>query len=157
MDEESFAKMFETVEPQLRRSLVAWYGPIVGKEAAADALSWAWEHRHRLDGMGNIGGYLFRVGQSAAKRDIRWRRPIESTQHTDDAEHESSFEPRLDIAIAALSGQQRAAVLLVHGYGYSLRETADVLGVSLGTLRTHLNRGLDRLRHQLEVSDGVSS
>jgi RNA polymerase sigma-70 factor (ECF subfamily) len=72
-------------------------------------------------------------------------------------ERESSFEPRLDTAIAKLSGQQRAAVLLVHGYGYSFREAADVLGVSLGTLRTHLARGLDRLRHELEVSNGVSS
>jgi hypothetical protein len=39
MDEESFAVMFEAVEPRLRRALVAWYGPLVGKEAAADALS----------------------------------------------------------------------------------------------------------------------
>jgi DNA-directed RNA polymerase specialized sigma24 family protein len=32
-----------------------------------------------------------------------------------------------------------------------------VLGVSLGTLRTHLGRGLVRLRDELEVSNGVSS
>jgi RNA polymerase sigma factor (sigma-70 family) len=64
---------------------------------------------------------------------------------------------RLHTAIANLSGQQRVAVLLVHGYGYSFREAADVLGVSLGTLRTHLGRGLERLRHELEVSNGVSS
>jgi RNA polymerase sigma-70 factor (ECF subfamily) len=157
MDEESFASMFETVEPRLRRALVAWYGPGVGKDAAADALSWAWEHRDRLDGVGDIGGYLFRVGQSAAKRDIDWRRPIGSPKRAESAQRESSFEPRLDIAIAALSGQQRAAVLLVHGYGYSLREAAGVLGVSLGTLRTHLGRGMERLREELEVSDGVSS
>lgn len=157
MDEKSFAVMFEAVEPRLRRALVAWYGPLVGKEAAADALSWAWEHRHRLDGVGNIGGYLFRVGQSAAKREIEWRRPIESPKSAECGERESSYEPRLDAAMASLSGQQRAAVLMVHGYGYSLREAADVLGVSLGTLRTHLGRGLERLRHELEVSNGVSS
>ena len=156
MDEESFAEMFETVEPRLRRALVAWYGPIVGREAAADALSWAWEHRQRLDEVGNIGGYLFRVGQSAAKREIQWRRPIDSAMRAECAERESSFEPRLDAALGSLSGQQRAAVLLLHGYGYSFREAADVLGVSLGTLRTHLGRGMERLREELEVSDGVS-
>ena len=158
MDEESFAVMFEAVEPRLRRALVAWYGPLVGKEAAADALSWAWEHRHRLDGVGNIGGYLFRVGQSAAKREkTESRRPIESPKRAECWERESSYEPRLDAAMASLSGQQRAAVLMVHGYGYSLREASDVLGVSLGTLRTHLGRGLERLRNELEVSNGVSS
>ena len=149
--------MFDTVESRLRRALVAWYGPVVGKEAAADALSWAWEHRDRLDRVGDVGGYLFRVGQSAAKRDMQWRRPIESPHSAPCSEHEPSFEPRLDTAIASLSGQQRAAVLLVHGYGYSLREAADVLGVSLGTLRTHLGRGLERLRDELEVPNGVSS
>jgi RNA polymerase sigma factor (sigma-70 family) len=157
MDEESFARMFETVEPRLRRALVAWYGPVVGKEAAADALSWAWEHRERLDGLGDVVGYLFRVGQTAAKRETQWRRPIESPQGATCSERDSSYEPRLEVAMANLSGQQRAAVLLVHGYGYSLREAADVLGVSLGTLRTHLGRGLERLREVLEVSNDVSS
>ncbi len=156
MDEGPFAAMFEQVEPRLRRALVAWYGPIVGREAAADALSWAWEHRDRLDGVGDIGGYLFRVGQSAAKRDMQWRQPNASPKCSDWSERESSFEPRLDAAMANLSSQQRAAVLLVHGYGYSFREAADVLGVSLATLRTHLGRGMERLRHDLEVSDGVS-
>jgi RNA polymerase sigma factor (sigma-70 family) len=155
MDEGSFAEMFEAVEPRLRRALVAWYGPVVGRDAAAEALSWAWEHRQQLDGVGNIGGYLFRVGQSAAKRDVQWRRPIQSTK-CECAEQDSSFEPRLDAAMANLSGQQRAAVLMVHGYGYSFREAADVLGVSLATLRTHVGRGMERLRSELEVSDGVS-
>jgi RNA polymerase sigma factor (sigma-70 family) len=157
MDEESFARMFETVEPRLRRALVAWYGPVVGKEAAADALSWAWEHRDRLDGVGDVGGYLFRVGQSAAKRDLQRRRPIGSPKRSECSERESSFEPRLDAAMANLSGQQRAAVLMVHGYGYSFRDAAEVLGVSLATLRTHLGRGMERLRHELEVSHGVSA
>lgn len=66
---------------------------------------------------------------------------------------DSRFEPELTTAIAELSPQQRAAVLLVHGYGYSFREAADVLGVSLGSLRTHVDRGLTRLRSRLEVSD----
>lgn len=119
-------------------------------------MSWAWEHRDRLDGVGDIGGYLFRVGQSAAKRASQWRRPIGSPQAAVCLEREQSFEPRLDTAIANLSGQQRAAVLMVHGYGYSFREAADVLGVSLGTLRMHVGRGMERLRHELEVADGVS-
>jgi DNA-directed RNA polymerase specialized sigma24 family protein len=156
MDEGSFAAMFEVVEPRLRRALVAWYGPVVGREAAADALSWAWEHRDRLDGVCDIGGYLFRVGQSAAKRESRCRRLFGSPPGAACVERDSSFEPRLDAAMANMSGQQRSAVLLVHGYGYSLREAADVLGVSLATLRTHLGRGMERLRHELEVSDGVS-
>jgi RNA polymerase sigma-70 factor (ECF subfamily) len=66
---------------------------------------------------------------------------------------DSPFEPELTTALASLSEQQRAAVLLVHGYGYSFRQAADVLNVSLSTVRTHADRGLARLRSQLEVHD----
>jgi RNA polymerase sigma factor (sigma-70 family) len=156
MDDTDFGALLGAVEAPLRRTLVAWYGPTLGRDATQAALAWAWEHRNRLDGMHNPAGYLFRVGQSHAKRELRRSRTDatgmpSSTTTTSDGD--SPFEPELTTAIAELSPQQRAAVLLVHGYGYSFREAADVLGVSLGSLRTHVDRGLTRLRSRLEVSD----
>jgi DNA-directed RNA polymerase specialized sigma24 family protein len=43
-----FDEFVETADPRLRRALVAAYGTSVGREAALDALSWAWEHWDRL-------------------------------------------------------------------------------------------------------------
>jgi DNA-directed RNA polymerase specialized sigma24 family protein len=37
---------------------------------------------------------------------------------------------------------QRSVVLLVHTFGYSLSETAALLGVAKGTAQTHIERGL---------------
>lgn len=154
MDESAFGEMFGAVEAPLRRTLVAWYGPTLGRDAAQHALEWAWTHRSRLDGMDNPAGYLFRVGQSHAKRELRRSRvPSSDLSRIAVVDGDSPFEPELTGALAALSEQQRAAVLLVHGYGYSLREAADVLNVSLSTLRTHADRGLARLRSHLEVHD----
>ncbi len=154
MDESAFGEMFGVVEAPLRRTLVAWYGPLLGRDAAQHALEWAWTHRDRLDGIDNRAGYLFRVGQSYAKRELRrLRAPARSLSPVTVVDGDSPFEPELTGALAALSEQQRAAVLLVHGYGYSLREAADVLSVSLSTLRTHADRGLARLRSHLEVRD----
>jgi hypothetical protein len=48
--------------------------------------------------------------------------------YRDELDHPSDFEPALPAALAQLSSRQRAAVLLVHGYGMSLRETATLLG-----------------------------
>ena len=154
MDESAFGEMFGVVEAPLRRTLVAWYGPTLGRDAAQHALEWAWAHRIRLDGIGNTAGYLFRVGQSHAKRELRRSRvPANSLLPVAAVDGDSPFEPELTTALATLSEQQRAAVLLVHGYGYSFREAADVLNVSLSTLRTHAERGLARLRSHLEVHD----
>ena len=129
------------VEAPLRRTLVAWYGATLGRDAAQHALERAWAYRSRLDGMDNPAGYLFRVGQSHAKRELRRSRvPASSLLPTTVVDGDSPFEPETT-ALATLSEQQRAAVLLVHGYGYSFREAADVLDVSLSTLRTALIAG----------------
>ncbi len=56
----------------VRRALVARYGIEVGAEAAAEAATWAVEHAERLAMMGNPAGYLYRVGQTAARRSVRW-------------------------------------------------------------------------------------
>jgi DNA-directed RNA polymerase specialized sigma24 family protein len=41
----------------------------------------------------------------------------------------------------------------VHGYGWTLEETSRLLGVGRSTVQKHVDRGLDRLRGALGVSD----
>jgi RNA polymerase sigma factor (sigma-70 family) len=152
-----FAAFVGMVEPRLRRALVAAYGAAAGRVAAADALAWAWQHWDRVQGMANPTGYLWRVGQTSARRGGRIRgREISSSVHVVDLESVDAgprLEPRLDGAMRALSDQQRAAVLLVHGYGLTLTETAETLGCGISTIRNHVDRALKRLRSALEVDD----
>lgn len=61
------------------------------------------------------------------------------------------FEPGLPAALAGLSDQQRMVVYLVHGLGWSLAEVAGLLEISKGTVQTHLERGMHRLRRELKV------
>ena len=63
------------------------------------------------------------------------------------------IEPKLPVALERLSVKQRTAVVLVHCFGWSLSEAADLTGVGKSTLQTHLDRGMARLRAELEVSD----
>lgn len=66
-------------------------------------------------------------------------------------ESEHIFEPGLPAALASLPERQRVAVVLVHGFGYTLREVADLTGVKITTVQNHLERGLRRLRERLGV------
>ena len=66
---------------------------------------------------------------------------------------EPLVEPGLRQALAALSGRQRTAVVLVHAFDWPIDEVAQLLGTSPNTARTHLKRGLDALRRTLEVTD----
>jgi DNA-directed RNA polymerase specialized sigma24 family protein len=137
-------------EPLLRRALVSAYGYEDGREAAAEALAYAWEHWARVREMPNAVGYLFRVARSSATRGRRWRRPVPLLALPPGNEHR--FEPGLPAALASLSERQRIAVVLVHGFGYTLREVADLTGIKITTVQNHLERGLRRLRDRLGVS-----
>lgn len=150
--EVAFDAFVARVEPRLRLALVATYGPVDGRDAARDALSWAWEHWPRVRAMSNPVGYLYRVGQSATRRYASRTPP--TALITEIARHEAEVTPELVPALARLSPQQRTVVVLVHAFGWTLRETASTLEISPSTVREHLDRALTRLRSELEVHDG---
>jgi DNA-directed RNA polymerase specialized sigma24 family protein len=147
-DGRSFEEFVTDAEPQLRRALVAAYGFEEGRDAAAEALAYAWEHWVRLRDMANLPGYLFRVAQSKRRR----KRPPVLFDTSGWADH--LCEPGLPDALASLSHCQRVAVVLVYGYGYTLREVSELTGVRKTTVQTHAERGLARLRVKLGVTDG---
>jgi len=144
---EWFVGFAAQAEPKLRRALVAALGQHLGAEATSIALAYAWEHRSRVAAMENPTGYLYRVGRTRADR-----RPKEPRFLPVPVEHEHRIEPGLPAALAALSEQQRSAVMMVHADGWSRREAAEALEISVSALDTHLARGLAKLRTELGVA-----
>lgn len=55
----------------------------------------------------------------------------------------------LDRAQANLSPQQRAALVLSYHHGYSADQCAELMGLSPGTVRSHLARALAALRREM--------
>ena len=150
----TFASFFEQAEPRLRTALSGAFGAEVGRDAAADALAWAWQHRDRLHDLDNPIGYLYRVGRSCALRDVR-RREVPSPRSddgTDEGREDPDPELTLLAMVAELPEHQRVAVWMVHGLGYRHAEVGALLGCATPTVATHVRRGLSRLRQQLEVS-----
>ena len=62
----------------------------------------------------------------------------------------------LERALAQLPARQRAVVVLRIVDDLSERDVASVLGCSAGTVKSHLSRGLARLRDAL-ASEGMSN
>ena len=96
-------------------------------------------------GFENLPGYLYRVGQSRT----RWRKPPVTFAPVVDYDDPMVLEPGLGEALATLSVRQRTAVVLVHGFGWTLREVADHTGTRVTTVQNHLERGLTKLRRQI--------
>lgn len=143
-----FTDFVRRVEPELKRALVAAFGRELGLEATSESLAVAWERWEQIAVMENPAGYLWTVGRNRARRLAR-SRPVYPDVP---AHHEPWIEPGLPAAIAKLTESQRTAVILIHGYGWTLADTARVLSISIPTVQKHAERGMKKLRRTLGVS-----
>jgi DNA-directed RNA polymerase specialized sigma24 family protein len=146
---DSFTQFMGDVEPRLRHALCAAFGRDQGREAAAEALAYGWEHWSRVREMDNPAGYLWGVGRNHARR----MRPGRIVFPDPPVDTTPWIEPSLAPALARLSERQRIAVMLIHGLGWSYGEVAELLGVSKGTVQTQAKRGVTKLRRQIGVND----
>ena len=151
---ESFTDFARSALVKVRAGLIAGFGPELGSEATAEAMAYAWEHWDRLRDMQNPSGYLYRVGRTHAVRTLRnqRRRPRAPFARQEEPQW---VEPMLQQVLHELPRRQRAAVSLVHGYGYSLQDVAELWGVSRSTVQAHVDRALTKLRSSLGVDSAV--
>jgi hypothetical protein len=138
--------------PSLLRVLNAHYGTELGPEATAHALAFAERHWDEVRQIENPVGYLYRIGQSALGGRTLWKGRIPVLPRLD-ADMARDVETRLPAALAALNRVQRTAILLVHAHRWPLADAAAAMDVSVPMLTSHVQRGLDSLRQNLEVVD----
>ncbi|MHC4462915.1 MAG: RNA polymerase sigma factor [Planctomycetota bacterium] len=89
----------------------------------------------------------YRARQSVFERDEDcrddWRSgPAEQAEQAEQIRQVRSF-------VAALPEQIRAVVVMHYTGGLSLKQTAQAMGISVGTVKSRLNNGLQRLRKEL--------
>jgi len=70
---ETYGDFVAEHERALRQALTSCFGSDAGRDAAADALAYGWEHWGRVSEMDNPVGYLFTVGRDRGRRaGARW-------------------------------------------------------------------------------------
>jgi RNA polymerase sigma-70 factor, ECF subfamily len=126
-----------------------------------DCLERAWSRAH-LWRQGNIRGWLFtimhNISLNARRRDYRAPRLTRLDQPGFEPSTRPVQEDHLSVAalreaVNTLPHEQREVLLLVGLEEFSYAETAEILGVPVGTVMSRLHRGRERLRQML-VSRG---
>jgi DNA-directed RNA polymerase specialized sigma24 family protein len=147
-----FEVFIAEVRPRLARAFVSAYGPQRGEEALGEAMAVAWERFDEIAVMANPAGFLYRVGQTRSKPRLKvppMRFPIPESLGLPD------IEPGLPHALDQLTEQQRVCVALVHGFGWTHQEVADLLDVARTSVQNHVERGLERIRSEMGVTPRV--
>jgi RNA polymerase sigma-70 factor (ECF subfamily) len=129
-------------------------------DVAQDAFLSAFEQIAEFRGQGAFQAWVKRIAARAYVR--RWRRAAQGRAladalsdapdpdppaHAADAEAASRID--LDEALKALPEAERLCVSLCYGAGLSHAEAAAALNAPLGTVKSHVKRGLDKLRTRL--------
>ena len=126
--------------------------PDVADDLAQDALVTAFGRIGDYRGEGAFGGWVRRIAARLYLRALRAAgrlEPLETAPEAYASGHDAGQRLDLDAALERLPGVQRLCVSLQHGAGYTSAEIALSLGLPEGTVKSHISRGLARLRKDL--------
>ena len=139
-----------------QQALRAFLRRLCGNAADADDLAqeafvFAWEHIRRFDPSRSFRPWLFGIAWRKHREGKRgWIRRL-TRQGRAATDTEILFQPdpglRLDLvkAMAGLAPEQKAALLLCLGAEFTHAEAAEALALPLGTVKSHVARGREKL------------
>ncbi len=123
-------------------------------DLAQDAFISAFESVAEFRGEGTFGGWVKKIAARARIRRVQRNKQLRSRLETPDlTETPPPQDPGrrmdLDEALKGLAESERLCVSLCYGAGLSHAEAAEALNLPLGTVKSHVKRGLDKLRARL--------
>jgi len=155
--EQAFNRLIDRHQQAVRLFLRGVISPADAEDVAQETFLAAWTHARSFKGLSTVRAWLLSIAWRKAKGQQRWSF---RGRRRDTAYHElvasdpfASGDQLAQLAVhqalAQLSTEQRAAVMLCLGCGLSHTEAAEALDMPLGTVKSHVLRGRDRLRDAL--------
>lgn len=127
--------------------------PAAADDAAQDAFMAGFERVAEFRGEGTFRAWVCRIAARLyirrARRGLRLESIDDSAEAPAPTAVDASSRIDLDEALKSLSPAERVCVSLCYGAGFSHAEAAEALNAPLGTVKSHVKRGLDKLRQRL--------
>jgi RNA polymerase sigma-70 factor (ECF subfamily) len=129
-------------------------------DLAQDAFLTAFEQMAEFRGEGTFAGWVKRIAARLYLRRLqRERRLAELLARADaapaDAHGDADRRLDLDEGLRTLTPAERLCVSLCYGAGVSHAEAAEALKLPLGTVKSHVRRGLEKLKARLVPHGGT--
>lgn len=156
--------LVEQHAPEVYRLTAAIVGPGDAADVAQESFVVAWQQLPRLRDEAAFTSWLRRICVNRSRNWLRTRgrRPRAAMDAGDEAastilpdpggDFRAAVEARavLEPAFESLTPDQRAVLGLHYSLGYSIAESADALGIRVGTAKSRLSAGLAALRREID-------
>jgi RNA polymerase sigma-70 factor (ECF subfamily) len=121
-------------------------------DLAQEAFLEAYRKIAQFRGEGNFTSWLIQIGYSRFLMHVRKHKlePLDETMERAQ-EPEAALHAKLDLetVLARILPARRAALTLCFAEGYSHEEAATIMGIPVGTLKSHVLRGREEVRAML--------
>lgn len=126
--------------------------PALADDVAQDAFLLAFEKCAEFRGEGTFAGWIKRIAARLYLKRISKEARYVAEIVTEEAAPAVDAIGRVDLdeALKSLNEAERLCVSLCHGAGMSHPEIAAAMNLPLGTVKSHVKRGLDKLRLRLQ-------
>jgi RNA polymerase sigma factor (sigma-70 family) len=161
-DQRAFAELIRRHQGRLR----GWLQKLTRDAALADELAQiavirAWEKLGSFSGQGSFSGWIMRIGyhvlvDERRSHRRRLRMQVEFQAQPPEFEplagkQEASEVPDLPRLLAVLSEDERVAMILCHAFGCSHAEAAELSGMPIGTVKSHVRRGAEKIQKRFGI------
>lgn len=150
--DDGFEEAFDELFPRAVRLAHRLLGDkAAAEDVAAESLARAYARWSKVGGLPYRDGWVLKVATNLSIDRLRRRPPQFVPAPVGDFEDGVELRLALNAALLTLAPRQRQAIALRYLGGLSDREVADALGISLGSVKTHISRGLHGLRSRLDA------
>ena len=164
LEPEALGRLMAELRPRLHRYCARMVGSAIdGEDVVQEALAKAAEAFPTAGGIERPESWLFRIAHNAALDALRRRKrqaAVRSDVGLDGLADDSTAADSRVAAAASLAtllrlpAAQRSCVVLMDVLGHSLAETAEILEVSLPTVKAALHRGRAQLKELVDAPEG---
>lgn len=160
-DRTAFAELVVRRQGWVRTVMRRLSGDVtVADDLAQQAFLQAWRNVRHLQQPGRFGAWLKRIAVNVWLQHVRRNDPLRHAVDEDAVsparEDATSVGMDIDRALAALRGEVRLCIVLSYNEGMNHREIAELAGLPLGTVKSHIRRGTQRLKELLSAYDVTS-
>jgi RNA polymerase sigma-70 factor, ECF subfamily len=149
----AFLETISQLRPRLHRYCSRMTGSMLdGEDVVQDALFEAYRKLDQFDDSRPVAPWVFRIAHNRCVDFLR--RKARETAEVNVSDPESipaasavslEIRPAIERLVLGLPPKERACVLLKEVYEYSLEEIAELIGSSVGAVKSALNRGRSKL------------